>query len=81
MVDDCLPVVRWEQWFNFPAEISKHILSKEITNISAVMYLCTHIKFYCDECVTFGTYCEHCKPGLSLCKANINLSGRLNSKV
>lgn len=55
MGNDCLPAVRWEQWFIFPAEISKHILSKENTNTSAVMYLCTHIKFYCNECVTFGT--------------------------
>ena len=76
-----LPAVRYEWCFFFREEISKHILSKENTNIYAVMYLRTHIKFYCDECVASGAYFQHYKLGLSLCKANINVSGRLNSKI
>lgn len=52
----CLPAVRYEWCFLFPEEISKHIPSKENTKIYGVMYLYTLIKFYCDECVTFGAY-------------------------
>lgn len=77
----CLPAVRYEWCFLFPEEISKHILSKENTNIYAVMYLCTHIKFYCNECITFGAYFHHYNLELSLCKANINVLGGLNSKI